>query len=88
MKTKESEKIMIIPPDPDRCQAEIREGSFLTLGPRSYHRCKNEPIAIVTEEPREDELPPGCMSLCPGCLEICLQQSPNVKVWRLQKNTR
>lgn len=64
----------LTPPDLQRCQADIREGSFMTLGPRKWERCKNRPSVIVREtEPGKDGLR-GAMALCPGCLEQCRKQ--------------
>ena len=57
--------------DPTRCQAEIKEGSFMTLGPRKYVRCKNLPTVIVGETKvtnADGEM--GEMSLCESCFEM------------------
>ena len=62
----------LIKPDFDRCQAEVLDGSFMTLGPRSFVRCKNKPVYIATEnEPQEDGLI-GSMSLCEECSNILI----------------
>jgi len=61
----------LIPPDLQRCQAEIKEGSFMTLGPRSFERCNNEPTWIAAEAPRSDGEPSGSMSLCDSCKDVC-----------------
>lgn len=61
----------LIPPDLDRCQSEIREGSFMTLGPRSYERCKNTPAFIAIETKAGKDGQRGSMSLCPECKAVC-----------------
>lgn len=64
----------LIPPDPKRCQAEIKGGSFMTLGPRSMTRCESVPIVIAEElEPGEDGQF-GSMSLCADCWAIFQQR--------------
>ena len=60
----------LTPPDPARCQAEMREGSFMTLGPRAMIRCSNAPTVIVTENELGSDGQCGSMSLCPDCLEV------------------
>ncbi len=37
----------LIPPDFERCQCERKEGSFMTLGPRSMVRCKSAPVWLA-----------------------------------------
>ena len=54
----------LIPPDPKRCQVEELEGSFMTLGPRSYVRCDAAPTMIVTENRVQDDGKRGAMSMC------------------------
>jgi len=64
----------LTPADKKRCQAEIRQGSFMTLGPRSLVRCRNKPEVIATEnEPGKDGLH-GSMSLCTECAKIFLEK--------------
>lgn len=58
----------LVPPDPARCQAEIREGSFMTLGPRSWSRCTSTPSVIITERKPGPDGRCGSMSLCASCL--------------------
>jgi hypothetical protein len=68
-----AKKVELIPPDLDRCQAERKEGSFMTFGPRSMIRCKNKPTVIAYEnKPGKDGLR-GSMSLCPFCLAKFLE---------------
>lgn len=64
----------LTPPDPERCQAEIKEGSFMTLGPRSWHRCPNKPTVIVREAQPGPDGQRGSMSLCASCLEVMIQK--------------
>ncbi len=60
-----------IPPDRERCQAEIKEGSFMTLGPRNFQRCKEVPTVIATERAVNEEYGhKGSMSLCDACLKV------------------
>ena len=57
--------------DTELCQAEYREGSFMTLGPRAYKRCKNPAILIAVEnEPSEKDGRRGGMSLCLDCAKV------------------
>ena len=54
----------LIPVDLNRCQVEELEGSFMTLGPRSYVRCEEKPVLVVSEiVPGKDE-EKGQMSMC------------------------
>ncbi len=73
---KTKKPIKLIPPDPDRCQAQTLEGSFMTLGPRSMERCKNKPTVIVTENKPKPGEPAGAMSLCPDCHEEFKRRMP------------
>lgn len=53
------------PVDFTRCQCFEREGSFMTLWPRSMRRCDAPPTHVAVErEPGADGLI-GAMSLCP-----------------------
>lgn len=54
----------MIEPDVKRCQVEEIEGSFMTLGPRSYIRCDAAPTVIVTENHVQDDGKQGAMSMC------------------------
>jgi hypothetical protein len=65
----------LVPPDRKQCQAEIREGSFMTLGPRAFHRCRNLPTVIVTEKLPGKDGQRGAMSLCDSCKQVLLEQS-------------
>lgn len=59
------------PVDYERCQAEKRTGSFMTIGPRKTERCKNRPLYVATEKkPSKIDGEIGSMSLCHSCLEI------------------
>jgi hypothetical protein len=60
----------LIPPDLKRCQAEIHEGSFMTLGPRSWVRCTNKPKVVVAERYPGKDGKQGSMSLCESCLAV------------------
>ena len=63
-----TKKAKLTPPDPKRCQAEWRGGSFMTLGPRQMERCENPPVVIVMEKIPGPDKQCGAMSLCPACL--------------------
>lgn len=62
-------KSKLIPHDPERCQAEKRHGTFMTMGPPGkFVRCDKKPTHIAFEkEPGSDGLM-GSMSLCRECL--------------------
>ena len=68
--------------DPLRCQAEVKEGSFMTLGPRSYQRCQCIPIWIAVDI-REGSFH-GAMSLCDDCKKVCEIRMPSVSFQRLK----
>lgn len=72
------------PPDFDMCQAEIKEGSFMTLGPRKMVRCKDKPKWLVVEPKAH---PPytvrGSMTLCDKCAEMCRTQLPDATFVRI-----
>jgi hypothetical protein len=74
----------LIPPDPARCQAEIREGSFMTLGPRAFVRCTATPTVIVTEAVAGEDGQRGSMSLCDACLAMLKQQGLRVEVRKIR----
>lgn len=57
------------PVDANRCQAEKKEGSFMTLGPRSYIRCRAKPSWIAIEI--QNGKFAGAMSLCDDCKRVC-----------------
>lgn len=67
-------KIKLTPPDLERCQAEVKEGSFMTLGPRSYRRCANQPAVIVTEVQPGADGQRGSMSLCLSCRDMLIKK--------------
>lgn len=69
------------PIDPTRCQGEIKRGSFMTLGPRKYVRCKNKP-SYVAIDVREGKFYGG-MSLCGSCKGVCQIQITTVKFQQL-----
>lgn len=74
----------LVPPDVTRCQAEIREGSFMTLGPRSMVRCPNKPVWLATEvEPGEDGRK-GSMALCKDCAKVFMDWSDKYPRVQLQ----
>lgn len=60
-------KPKLTPPDPERCQAEMR--SFMTLGP-GRNRCNNRPTVIATERKPGKDGQSGSMSLCPECQKV------------------
>lgn len=66
-------KTDLIPPDLERCQTEIRQGSFMTLGPRHSTRCTERPTWIAFENaPGPDGLQ-GSMSMCDGCKAVAAE---------------
>jgi hypothetical protein len=73
------------PPDLDRCQAIFREGSFMTLGPRTWDRCVNVPTVVATEvkPPKGSDLR-GSMSLCDECAEHLKKQGPAVEFKKIE----
>ena len=72
------------PIDASRCQAEWKEGSFMTFGPRSNVRCQKTPSWVAVEV-RGGEFY-GAMSLCNECKKVCEIQMPSVKYQRLEVN--
>ena len=65
------------PVDASRCQAEVKEGSFMTLGPRPITRCKNKPVWLAIEV--RDGAFYGSMSLCGECRKVCEIKMPSVE---------
>jgi hypothetical protein len=70
------------PIDATCCQAEIKEGSFMTLGPRQMRRCKNVPtcIAVVIKDGKLW----GGMALCDDCRKVCAEKMPEAEFQRLK----
>ena len=62
------------PIDATQCQAEVLEGSFMTLGPRSYIRCKAKPSWVAIDV-RDGEFY-GAMALCDECMKMCKIRIP------------
>lgn len=60
-------KLIPIPPDRTRCQAEQRVGGFMSFGPPSWVRCNRVPIVIATERKPGPDGRRGSMSLCAAC---------------------
>ena len=58
---------IIIPPDRQRCQGEIR--SFMQLGGKAFIRCENKPAVIITEKEATTCGQHGSMSLCEDCFD-------------------
>jgi len=71
----------LIPVDATACQAEIKEGSFMTFGPRSMQRCNSVPKWVAVDI--KDGKLLGAMSLCDSCKQVCEKQLPNVQFWSL-----
>jgi hypothetical protein len=69
----------LVPADPARCQADIKPGSFMTLGPRRWERCEAKPAVIVAEFRPGQDGRKGSMSLCASCLEVFKQKHLNWK---------
>jgi len=70
-------KPKLVPADPARCQAQIKEGSFMTLGPRQWGRCKAKPAVIVAEVKPGADGQRGSMSLCASCLAVFQRSWPD-----------
>ena len=70
------------PIDSTRCQAEVKSGSFMTHGPRSYIRCINKPSWIAVDV-RNGEFY-GAMSLCEECRKVCEIRIPSASFQRLE----
>ena len=67
-------KSRLIPPDHKRCQAEWRDGSFMSFGMPKLVRCHNRPSHIIEEKrPNERDGLCGSMSVCPECLVKALE---------------
>lgn len=75
--------VKLEPVDVGRCQAEAKEGSFMTFGPRQYVRCSNEPTWIAVDV-REGVFY-GAMSLCDECKKVCEIRMPGVSYQELLK---
>ena len=67
-------KKKLTPPDLKQCQGMRRDGSFMTLGPRSWVRCSDKPVVIVTEKKPGDDGQRGSMSLCAHCKSKLIEQ--------------
>ena len=70
------------PIDTTRCQAEIKEGSFMTFGPRSYQRCQRKPTWIAVDV--RDSSFYGAMSLCDECKKVCEVRMPSARFQKLK----
>lgn len=57
----------LTPVDLERCQVEVREGSFMSLGPRGMVRCHKQPSVIVKELKKGKDGKTGSMSMCSDC---------------------
>jgi len=70
----------LIPPDPEQCQAQHKEGCwpdaqhFMVIGPRQLVRCKNPPTVIAYEKRPGKDGRKGSMSLCNKCLVVFIEQ--------------
>ena len=78
---KQEEAIELEPVDVSRCQAEIKEGSVMTFGPRRFIRCEEKPIWIAVDV-REGVFY-GAMSLCDDCKKVCEIRMPSASFQRL-----
>ena len=60
--------------DKSQCQADVKQGSFMTFGPRRWKRCPNKPVYIAKEKkPPKGKKNRGSMSLCEDCKDAFLQ---------------
>jgi len=78
---KQEEAIELEPVDVSRCQAEIKEGSFMTFGPRQFARCEEKPIWIAVDV--RQGVFYGAMSLCDDCKKVCEIRMPSASFQRL-----
>lgn len=69
------------PIDPKQCQSEVKEGSFMTFGPRRYIRCGKKPTWIAVDI--QDGKFYGAMSLCDECKKVCEIKMPSVSFQKL-----
>lgn len=77
----------LIPPDLKRCQAEHREGSFMTLGPRRMVRCDKPPVFLAVEIIAGKDGRRGAMSLCLDCAKVMMDVEDLRKRVQLQPIT-
>ena len=70
----EEEEEDIEPPDLERCQANIRNGSFMSLGKPTVSRCKNKPTTVAFENKPGDDGKKGSMSLCDDCRKVFVKR--------------
>lgn len=61
-----------LPPDLERCQAQIKRQNFLLMGDNTYMgRCEEKPVVIATEnKPHPLDGQKGSMALCSKCLRV------------------
>ncbi len=69
-------KTKLIPPDRKQCQAERREGTFMSLGgsPHFLKRCTAKPVVIAKETKPAADGQIGSMSLCATCKAAMIEQ--------------
>lgn len=67
----------LVPPDLERCQAEIPRGNAFSFGPVKMVRCNHTPVYIITEKKADSQGQKGSMSVCQGCLQQAYKQMPN-----------
>ena len=70
----EEEEEDIEPPDLERCQANIQNGSFMSFGKPTVARCKAPPTWIAKENEPRDDGKKGSMSLCAECAQTFLRR--------------
>lgn len=64
----------MIPVDVHRCQTEKRDGSFMTLGPRTWTRCSNPATVVAVERTPGEDGKTGGMSMCDDCLAVAREK--------------
>ena len=70
-------KSELTPPDLNRCQTYIKEGSFMTFGPRPEVRCHKKAYAVITEKKvTHKDGEKGSMSVCSEHLKAARKQFP------------
>lgn len=71
----------LIPPDVERCQAEVpNRHSFMTFGGApGRRRCTNRPIVVAEDTIPGEDGHNGSMSLCLECL--CVMSAQERQLW-------
>lgn len=67
---------MLVPPDRNRCQAEITSYHPFVMGGQVHRteRCTNKPVLLVKEKEAGSDGLRGSMTLCQSCYAVFLKQ--------------